>query len=76
MRSFGIAISNGTTGVENAYNDQAYLKQAINDLKKTARSRLQKTMKKNLLIKTYMSFSRKDNGLLMPLKVKYFQWGL
>ena len=31
MHSFGIAISNGTTTLENTYNDLMYLKDAINN---------------------------------------------
>ena len=40
MQSFGITISNGTTILENAYNDQMYLKDTINNLKKSVRPRL------------------------------------
>ena len=40
MQTFGITISNGTTILENAYNDQMYLKDTINNLKKSVRPRL------------------------------------
>lgn len=39
MQSFGITISNGTTILENAYNDQMYLKDTINNLKKICKTK-------------------------------------
>ena len=41
MQYFGLAISNGTTTLENSANDQVYLKDANNNLKKSTRPWLQ-----------------------------------
>ena len=40
--TFGLAISNGSTKLDNAVNDQVYLKDANDNLKKSTRPRLQK----------------------------------
>ena len=72
MWSLGLVISNGATTLENATNDQVYLKGAFHNFKNL--QDLNKKRKK--LLKTQLSFSHEDNGLLMPLIVKYFQGGL
>ena len=58
---------NGTTTLENAINDQVYLK-----LKKKKQKK-KKNEKEYQLLKIQMSFLKEDEGLLMPLRVEYFQ---
>ena len=41
MQFFGLALSNGTITLDNAVNDQVYLKDSIDNFKKSTKSRSQ-----------------------------------
>ena len=70
--SIGLAISNATTPLDNAINDQVYLNTAIYNLKKYARRRLpEKRNKKKLSLENTNELSLEDNGLFMPLRMDY-----
>ena len=71
MRFFGLARGNRITTQENTANDQLNLKNAINNFKKSMRPKpLEKIDEKELMP---LIFSRDNIGLLMALRLGYFQ---
>ena len=74
MQSLRVGIFNGIIQLDHAVNDQVNLKYAIKKSKNSTKPRiLEKKNEKNFLFKIQQCFLKEDNGLLMLLKVEYFQ---
>lgn len=71
---FGVSILNGIITLDNAVDNQINPKYGVKNFKKSTKPRiLEKRTKKNLLLKMGKSILQENKGLLMFLKVKYFQ---
>ena len=69
----GLAILNGTTTVENAANDQVYLKDAIDNFKKYSKPRLpEKISEKELTLKNTNDLLTRREWLINAFESEIF----